>query len=275
LPRTNSHFESEADMSDQLKFEVKDGIATITLNRPEKLNAFTPEMLDDWLAAYQECRDSDAVKVAVLTGAGRGFCSGGDTSRMGDSEEPTPLATKSQLWDRIERIPLTLAEMDKPIIAAVNGVATGAGMDMALMCDFRIAAESARFAESYVKVGLVPGAGGAYFLPRVVGRAKAMELLFTGDFVNAQEALEIGLVNYVVPDDKLMEKTYEIAGRIAGNAPLSVRLIKRALTQGMNIDLRTHLDQISSHIAVVRSTEDHVEAIKAYREKRTPVYKGQ
>lgn len=264
--------ESEPDMSDELKFEVKDGIGTITLNRPEKLNAFTPDMLEAWLAAYQECQDSDAVKVVILTGAGRGFCSGGDVTKMGDGEAQTPLSTKANLWDRIERIPLQLSVMDKPVLCAVNGVATGAGMDMAIMCDIRIAAESARFAETYVKVGLVPGAGGAWFLPRLVGKAKALEMLLGGDFIDAQEALRIGLVNYVVPDGELMAKTNEIAERMVGNAPISMRLIKRAVNQGMGMDLRAHLDQISSHIAIARSTEDHREAILAFREKRKAVF---
>ncbi len=259
-------------MSEELKFEVKDGIGTITLNRPEKLNAFTPDMLDAWLAAYQECHESDAVRVVILTGAGRGFCSGGDITKMGDGEGQTPLATKANLWDRIERIPLLLSVMDKPVLCAVNGVAAGAGMDMAIMCDIRFAAESARFAETYVKVGLVPGAGGAWFLPRLVGKGKAMEMLLGGDFVDAQEALRIGLVNYVVPDDQLMAKTHELAEKMTNNAPISMRLIKRAINQGVTIDLRAHLDQISSHIAVARSTEDHYEAIAAFREKRKPVY---
>ncbi|MCZ6728848.1 MAG: enoyl-CoA hydratase-related protein [SAR324 cluster bacterium] len=261
-------------MSENLKFEIDNGIATITLNRPEKLNAFTPDMLEAWLAAYRECRDSDAVNVVVLTGAGRGFCSGGDVARMGDSADASPMDAKTRLASSVQQLPLTLAEMDKPVLAAVNGVATGAGMDVALMCDMRIAAESARFAETYVKIGIVPGAGGAYFLPRLVGYTKALEMLLTGDFVDAQEALRIGLVNQVVPDDQLMEKTYELARKISSNAPLSVRLIKRAMVQGLSMDLRSHLDQISSHMGVVRGSEDHKEALAAFKEKRTPVFKG-
>ena len=167
------------------------------------MNAFTFEMIDAWTAALQQCRTDDAVKVVLVTGTGSSFCSGGDIVEMGDRLEHTPEQRKNELFHRIERIPLALEDLDKPVIAAVNGVATGAGMDMALMCDIRYAAQSARFAETYVKVGLVPGAGGAHFLPRLVGVSKALELFLTGDFIDAQEALRIGIVNKVFPDETL------------------------------------------------------------------------
>src|SRR4030095_11732374 len=155
------------------------------------------DMIDAWTAALQRCRTDDAVKVVIVTGTGTAFCSGGDIVEMGDRLAHTPEQRKSELFKRIARIPLRPEEFDKPFIAAVNGVATGAGMDMALMCDLRYAAQSARFAETYVKVGLVPGAGGAHFLPRLVGVSKALELFLTGDFVDAQEALRIGVVDRV------------------------------------------------------------------------------
>ncbi len=261
-------------MTDTLRFEVNDKIATITLNRPEKLNAFTAEMLTAWVAALEECRASDAVHVIVLTGAGRGFCTGGDVGGMGDAAEPTPLETKTRLWDQIERVPKTLQALDKPVIAAVNGVATGAGMDMALMCDLRFAAESARFAETYVRVGLVPGAGGAYFLPRLVGPAKALELFWSGEFVDAREAERLGLVNRVFPDGDLMAKTYEFAERIASGPPLSIRLIKRLLYQSLRADLVTSLDLVSSHMTIVRASVDHKEAVRAFKEKRPAKFQG-
>ncbi len=262
-------------MTDQLLFETKDHIATITLNRPDVLNAFTEEMIEAWVAALQECRDNDDIHVVVLTGAGRAFCAGGDVRAMKESpDRNNPNLTKSRLWDMVQNIPKTLQEMDKPIIAAVNGPATGAGMDMASMCDIRIAAESAKFAESYVRMGLVPGAGGCWFLPRLVGMPKALELLYTADFVEAAEAKEIGLVNHVYPDDELMEQTYKLATKIARRAPISVRLIKRATYQGQRIDLVTHLDQISSHMTIARSSDDHMEAVDAFLEKRHPVFKG-
>lgn len=262
-------------MTDHLLFEVEDKIATITLNRPDRLNAISPEMGDAWVAALHECRDNNDINVVVLTGAGRAFCAGGDIKAMKSNvERRKPILAKTSLWEGPQRIPKTLAELDKPVIAAVNGPATGAGMDMASMCDFRVAAESARFAESYARMGLVPGAGGCWFLPRVVGMPKALELLFTADFLDAQQALEIGYVNHVFPDDTLMEETYRIARRIARRAPLSIRLIKRATYQGQRIDVFTHLDQISSHMAVVRASEDHAEAVDAFLEKRYPVFKG-
>lgn len=262
-------------MTDQILFETKDKIATITFNRPDNLNSFSNEMIEGYVAALKECQESDNILVVVVTGAGRAFSAGGDIKAMKEgTDRNDPRVSKSRLWDMVQRVPLTLAEMDKPVIAAVNGPATGAGMDLASMCDFRTAAESARFSESYARVGLVPGNGGCWFLPRVVGMPKALELLFTADFVDAQEALRIGLVNHVFPDDQLMEGTYKIATNIARRAPISVQLIKRATYQGIRTDLRTHLDQISSHMTIARASDDHMEAVDAFLEKRHPVFKG-
>jgi enoyl-CoA hydratase/carnithine racemase len=251
-------------MSEHLTFSVADGIARIVLNRAERMNAFTFGMIDAWHAALQQCRTDDAVKVVIVTGAGSAFCSGGDIVEMGERLTQTPEQRKNELFNRIERIPLALEDLDKPVIAAVNGVATGAGMDMALMCDMRYAAASARFAETYVRVGLVPGAGGAHFLPRLVGVAKALELFLTADFVDAEEALRIGLVNKVFPDEALMPEVEKIARKIAKAPPLTVRMIKRAIYQGMRNDLRTNLDLISSHYAVVTASEGHREAVRQF-----------
>jgi len=262
-------------MTDQILFETKDKIATITFNRPDNLNSFSNEMIEGYTAALKECQEREDVLVVVVTGAGRAFSAGGDIKAMKESTDRNdPRVSKSRLWDLVQRIPLTLAEMDKPVIAAVNGPATGAGMDLASMCDFRTAAESARFSESYARVGLVPGNGGCWFLPRVIGMPKALELLFTADFMDAQEALHVGYVNHVFPDDELMEGTYKIATKIARRAPISVQLIKRATYQGIRTDLRTHLDQISSHMTIARASDDHMEAVNAFLEKRHPVFKG-
>ena len=255
-------------MTDQLKFSVDDGIGSIVLNRPERMNAFTFEMIDAWRAAIEECRRDDAVKVVIVTGAGAAFCSGGDIVEMGDRLEQTPEQRKAELFDRIERIPLALEDLDKPVIAAVNGVATGAGMDMALMCDLRYAAQGARFAETYVNVGLVPGAGGAHFLPRLVGVSKALELFWTGDFIDAEEAMRIGIVNKVFPDAELMTHVETIARKIAKAPPLTLRMVKRAIYQGMRNDLRTNLDLISSHYAVITATDRHKEAVRSFIAKR-------
>lgn len=258
----------------ELVFDVSRGIATITLNRPDKRNAFNTPMLRDWTAALEESQARDDVRAVVLTGAGQAFCSGGDVGGMKDRAEDTALDRKNSLTDRVHRIPLAMLAMDKPVLVAVNGVATGAGMDMALMGDIRIAAASARFAESYVKIGIVPGDGGAWFLPRIVGMSRALELLWTGRFVDAQEALRLGIVSDVVPDENLMDHTLALAQRIAAGPPIAIRMIKRAARQAQTMDLASHLDQISSHMAVVYATDDHKEAVAAFLEKRAPVFSG-
>jgi 2-(1,2-epoxy-1,2-dihydrophenyl)acetyl-CoA isomerase len=260
-----------------LEYKVEGGVATILLNRPEKKNAFTEEMLSEWARCLVEARADDKVRVVVLTGAGDAFCSGGDLSRRAkqlEEGEPAPLDRKARLMQGTHKVALAVEELDKLLIAAVNGAAVGAGMDMALMCDMRFAARSARFSEAYIRVGLIPGNGGCYFLPRVVGVAKALELLLSGDFVDAEEAERIGLVNRVFDDDKLMAQTYAFAERCAAGPPIQHRLIKRTVYQSLNTDLRTSLDMVSSHMALVQTTRDYKEAISAYKEKRTGNFEG-
>ena len=261
-------------MTDQLIFEVQDNIATIRLNRPEKYNAFTSEMLKAWADALRESAARDDVHVIVVTGTGKGFCSGGDVGNMHNRKEDSAYSRKLFLAEQVHQIPLTLDSIDKPVLVAVNGVATGAGMDMALMGDIRIAARSARFAETYVKVGLFAGDGGTWYLPRIVGMSKALELFWTARFVDADEALSLGIVNKVVEDDQLMAATYEMAAQISAQPQLAVRMMKRAAKQSMAMDLRTHLEMASSHMAAMYSTEDHKEAATAFKEKRPPVFKG-
>ncbi len=255
-------------MTEKLLFDVADKIATITFNNPDKLNAFTTEMLGAYVDRLEESRTRDDIWAIIVTGAGRGFCAGGDTGSMGTDAPPTPLEIKSNLWDLIQRISLKIRQIDKPVVCAVNGVAVGAGMDMSLHADIRIAAESARFAETYVRVGLVPGNGGAWFLPRIIGIPRALEMLWSADFVDAKEALQIGLVNKVVPDDKLMEETRAYVGRLVNSSPISIRLIKRSMYAGLNMDMESALDMVSSHMTLARSSEDHKESIAAWREKR-------
>lgn len=256
-----------------LEYRVEQGVGTILLNRPEKKNAFTMEMIDQWAEILRVVRRDDAVRVLVLTGAGDAFCSGGDLTDLAHGEQ-TPLARKSFLTEHVHRIAYALEDLDKPVIAAVNGVAVGAGMDFALMCDMRFAAQSARFCEGYIRVGLVPGNGGAYYLPRLVGTAKALELLLTGDFIDATEALQIGLVNHVYPDNLLLEETYTFAKRLAAGPPLITQMIKRAVYQSGQSHLRTSLDLVSSHMGIVQASYDSQEALKAFREKRPPHYEG-
>ena len=213
--------------------------------------------------------------MVVVTGAGRAFCSGGDIKElMGEGLEQSPAEQRATIGEHVHRIPLTLADMDKPVIAAINGAAIGAGLDLALAMDLRIAAASARFAETYVKVGLAPGAGGAHWLPRLVGSAKALELLWTGDAIDAAEAERIGLVNRVCPDDELMPRTMELARRLADGPTLAIRAIKRLVRDGIGGDLRAGLDRASATYGVLGSTDDHREAVQAFVEKRAPRFQG-
>ncbi|MFJ8996219.1 enoyl-CoA hydratase/isomerase family protein [Streptomyces sp. NPDC102279] len=255
-----------------LEYTVDQGVATIRLNRPKQKNAFTMAMIDDWVRLLVEARTDDDVRVVVLTGAPGAFCAGGDLDALGVDD--SPLGRKNGLMDNIHRIPLALEDLDKPVIAAVNGVAVGAGMDMALMCDIRLVARSARFSEGYIKVGLVPGDGGCYYLPRLVGMAKALELMWTGDFIDADEALRLGIANHVYDDDTFEKEAFDFARRIAQQSQIHVRMIKRATQQSARSDLRTALDLISSHMSVARSTHDSAEAMTAFREKRKPKFQG-
>ncbi len=256
-----------------LEYEVRDGVGTILLNRPHRKNAFTLEMIDEWAATLVAARTDPEVRALVLTGSGDGFCSGVDLEAF-NARGSAPLDVKRNLTDRIHRVAYALQDLDKPVIAAVNGVAVGAGMDMALMCDIRLAARSARFSEGYVRVGLVPGDGGCYFLPRLVGPAMALELLMTGDFIDAAEAERIGIVNHVYDDGSLMDEATAFARRLAAGPPVAIAMIKRAVQQSANCDLRTALDLISSHMAVVQSTADSAEAYTAFVEKRAPTFEG-
>jgi enoyl-CoA hydratase/carnithine racemase len=261
-------------MSDTVLFDVSDKIATVTLNQPARLNAFSDDMLGQLVQHLDECEARDDIAVVILTGSGRGFCSGGDVSKMGADADNRAHVTREHISEFIQAFPKRAARFDKPLIAAVNGVATGGGMDLALACDIRVAASSAKFAETYARIGLLPGGGGAWYLPRLVGRSMAMELLLSGDFIDADEALRIGLVNHVWPDDELLANARALAARIARNPPLSVRLIKRAVDHGLNGDMNASLDLIASHIAVAKGGHDHGEAMRAFKEKRNGDYVG-
>jgi enoyl-CoA hydratase/carnithine racemase len=257
-----------------LEYSVEDGIGTIRLNRPERKNAFTLDMVEQWASLLVAARTHPDVRVLVLTGTGDAFCSGVDLERRNEGRPATPLARKQVLTDQVHRIALAMEDLDKPVIAAINGTAVGAGLDMALMCDMRIMARSARASEGYIRVGLVPGDGGCYYLPRLVGVAKALELLLTGDFIDADEAARIGLVNHVVDESELDDAVLALARKIADGPPVVVRMIKRATYQSLRTDLRTSLDLISSHTGVVGLMSDSAEAMAAFREKRKPRYTG-
>jgi enoyl-CoA hydratase/carnithine racemase len=261
-------------MSEHLKFTVEQGIATITLDRPEKLNAFTDAMLETWLAALETCRTDPEIRVIVITGTGRAFTTGGDVDTFTASASQTPAGIKARVAEGAQRLPRKIAEIDKPVIAALNGFATSGGLDIALACDIRFAAESARFAETYARMGLIPGVGGAYLLPRIVGVAKALEMFWSCDWVEAREAERIGLVNKVFADDELMAGTYAFARRVADGAPLAVQLIKRVMRFGLDKDLATAQEIVAANLPIVRTSEDHQEAVLAFKEKRKPQFKG-
>ena len=254
-------------------YDVSKHTAIITLNRPEAKNAFSPEMISLWREYLERAKGDDQIRVIIITGKGDTFCSGGDIRDMVEGRLKS-WDMKRFLWDGVHRIVLTLEDIDKPVIAAINGAAMGAGMDMALMCDLRVCSDTAKLAESYIMMGLVPGDGGAYFLPRVVGIPKALELLFTGDVLTAEEAMGLGIVNRVVPHGRLMEETTKLANKIASKPPLAIRMMKRAVYQAQTSTLRAHLDYISSQLSLLSETEDHLEAARAFLEKRKPKFEG-
>jgi enoyl-CoA hydratase/carnithine racemase len=233
----------------EILYRVDAHVASITLNRPERRNAFTLPMVDAWADALGDAHRDEQVNAVVVTGAGGSFCSGVDLDELARDSARIPLDDKRMLTEHVHRVARTLEEMDKPVVAAVDGVAVGAGMDMALMCDYRIASPQARFSEGYVRLGLVPGDGGCWLLPRLVGTSRALRLLWTGEFVNAQEACTLGIVDEIA-DDPMLAAT-QFARAVAAQPSAAIRMIKRAVRQGARHDFLTALDLISSHFAVL------------------------
>lgn len=258
-----------------LLLDIKDRIATLTLNRPERLNALGDTLREDLHDAVVRCSADDQVRALVITGAGRGFCSGGDVKSMNERDRA---GRSSSLTEKIapsrDQTIMAMRDCPKPIIAAVNGPAAGAGFNLALACDMRIASSAAKFAQSFVKRGLHPDWGGTWFLPRLVGTAKACELIFTGEPIDAAEALRLGIVNAVVPHDELMPRTYELARKLAAGPPIAIRLAKRAIYHNQQVDLRSGLEYETYAQNTCRETEDAKEGVKAFVEKRAPVFKG-
>ena len=245
-----------------IETNVAAGVATITLNRPDKLNAFTGTMREDLLAALRACDANEEVRVVVITGAGRAFCAGGDVEYMSGLQKSGDVTSFRKLLDAGRDVILQIAAMEKTVIASINGVAAGAGCNLALACDYRIAAENAKLSESFVKIGLHPDWGGTWLLPRLVGRSRAAEILMTGRMVDAAEALAIGMVDRVAAN--LAEETQKLASTIAAAPPLAIAGIKRALNASERNDLRAQIELESEHQLRCFSSEEAAQRMAAF-----------
>ncbi|UKL00380.1 enoyl-CoA hydratase-related protein [Brevibacillus brevis] len=258
-------------MYETILYEVSEGVAVVTLNRPDKFNAFTAVMNKEITDALKQAQKDADVRCIVLTGAGRAFNAGqdlGDVSREGDVDYG------GFLRDRYNPMILQFQKTEKPIIAAVNGVAAGAGMSVALACDIRLASEKASFVNAFVNIGLVPDSGGCYFLPRIVGIGKALELAMTGEKVSAEEALRIGLVNQVYPAESFMEDALAYARKLAFLPTKGIGLIKRTMYKGLELGLEETLEYEAFAQEAAGSTADHKEGVTAFMEKRAPRFTG-
>lgn len=254
-----------------LRYEVADRVATLTLDRPEALNALDLPLKAALLAALREAERDRDVRAIVLTGAGRAFCAGQDLRERAASDA-APL--DEELRERYNPIVLAVARSAKPVIAAVNGVAAGAGASLALACDLRLAAEGASFLLAFGRVGLIPDSGATWFLPRLVGPARAAELAFITDPLTAEDALRVGLVNRVVPADRLLDEARALAGRLASAAPVALALTKRALARSLEVGLEEALDHEASLQGIAGRSADHAEGLAAFAEKRPPRFRG-
>ena len=258
-------------------YHVQEHIATITLNRPESMNAYTPLMMDELRDALASARDDEGVKVVVLTGAGRAFCAGGDVKAMARSraERPTGEVRGGGLSSAaVQSLPLLAKELYKPLIAGVNGPAMGGGMDLASMCDIRIASDQARFAMAYIRVGGVPAMGGSYLLPRIVGLSNALELIWTGKAIDAQEAYRIGYVSRVVPQGEFESALRGFALTLARGPSVAINLAKRVVLRSLEADMEESFRLVAEASAITSKTEDAKEGPRAFAERREPRFQG-
>ncbi|MFM0243724.1 crotonase/enoyl-CoA hydratase family protein [Paraburkholderia sediminicola] len=264
-------------MSQFLNYEQDEHVVTLTMNEPERRNPLTGNTaVEEFLTAIARIEADRSVRAVILTGAGTAFSSGGnirDMERHASGSVPG-MDIRQDYRRGIQQLPLALFNLEVPVIAAVNGAAIGAGLDLACMCDIRIASELAKFAESFVKLGIIPGDGGAWLLPRIIGLSRAAELTFTGQMIDAQQALEWNLVSRVVPHDTLLPTAQGLARSIAANPPHAVRLAKRLLREGMHCRLDTLLEMSAAYQALSHQTADHREAVSAFIEKRPPSFNG-
>lgn len=251
-----------------------EGFATIAFNRPERLNALGGAMAEETQQALADAASDREVRVVIITGEGRAFCAGADVRNL------TERAGEASAFDRRQEIASAqstvraIRAVEKPIIAAVNGPAAGGGCDFALACDIRIAADTARFGEVFARIGLFPGTGGCYLLPRVVGVAKALELIWSGETIDAEEALRIGLVAAVVPAGRLMDETRRFAQKFVDGPPLAIALAKAALYRGLDMSMDNALSYAATAESITLTSEDHKEGTRAFLEKRRPVFRG-
>jgi 2-(1,2-epoxy-1,2-dihydrophenyl)acetyl-CoA isomerase len=263
-------------MSTDLLEQVKDGVAVLTLNRPDRLNAMSRPMLDALLEALPRLAEDPAVGVVVLTGAGRGFCAGGDVKAMAEGNElggQTMEERAQALRSRMETS-RWLHEMPKPTIAMMRGPAAGAGLSLAMACDLRIASDTVKLGTAFARVGYSGDFGGSYYLTQLVGTAKARELYFTADLLDAQQALGLGLVNRVVADARLEEETMALASRLVRGPRVAYRYMKRNMNAAETASLKDMLDLEAWNHTRTGMTEDHREAARAFVEKREPQFKG-
>jgi len=254
----------------EIIYTVEDYIATITLNRPETMNAFTNTMLDEWADAIEAAKRDPKVKVLVVTGAGRGFCSGMDVRGAAAGGQEAALYTRRNYMRlSVHKVPRALESLDKPYIASINGPAAGAGMDMASMADIRIMSDKAKVGMTYIRMGLLPGDAGCYFLPRIVGIAKALELIWSGRIIDAEEALRIGYVSRVVPHDELPAATKEFCLQFT-QAPVATQFAKRLVWRGIDTGRNINLEMAEMAMLINSTTPDTKEGPRAWVEKREP-----
>lgn len=257
-----------------ITFEVKDAVAVLTLNRPSVLNSFTRPMARETQGALSAVEMDDSIRALLLTGAGRAFCAGQDLAEAAPDNDPTRADIGNIVETTYNPIIRAIRSLEKPVICAVNGVAAGAGANLALACDFVFAAESASFIQAFCKIGLIPDSGGTYFLPRLAGLARATAMMMTGEKIPAQRALEWGLIYRVFPDGELMDQATAFAVKMAGQPTKALGLIKRAINQSLSNDLKAQLELERRLQSEAGETEDYVEGVKAFLEKREPVFRG-
>ncbi len=251
--------------------EIQGGIAKITLNRPSSLNALNKQIVDELMEALLQTQMDNSIRVVIITGNGRAFCAGGDLLYL---QSLDTIVAAREFIKKVGNLVEKIMNMEKPVIAMVNGIAAGAGFNLALACDIIYCSSSARFAQSFAKVGLVPDCGGMYLLPRIVGLHKAKELMFTADIIDADQAYQLGIVNKVIADDDLANTTIQFAQRLESSAPIALGLMKKIINKSDNLDLPSVLEFEADIQSLCMQTGDHTEGVNAFKDKRKPEFKG-